>query len=107
MAGKERNVTDAEALHRVPLRTDSAALERQTLERVGRTMMSIGNFLARWDLASKKPGYILPEIGKIRRFYEALGAWQADAAEASRRKSSEAERLRRLRRFVFICRAFS
>jgi len=85
---------------------DSASIEEQTLERVDRTLATIDNFLSRWDSARNRPDAMFPEIVKIRRFKEALSAWQRLSLKA-KKKDDEENRIRRLRDFVMICRTYS
>ena len=88
----------------IPVRMDSASIEEQTLERVNRTMATIENFLSRIDTSGN--GRVLPQIARIRKFHEALGAWQRSALRA-RKKGDDEARIRRLRDFVMICRTYS
>jgi hypothetical protein len=91
---------------RVPVRMDSASIEEQTLERVDRTMATIEDFLSRWDAAGRKPDTLFPQVAKIRRFRDALGAWRRTALRGRAGKDDEA-RMLRLRDFVLICRTYS
>jgi hypothetical protein len=93
----------ARAAGRIPVRMDSASIEEQTLERVDRTMATIENFLSRLDAGGSR---MVPQIAKIRRFHEALGAWRR-AALKTRKKGDDEDRIRRLRDFVMICRTYS
>lgn len=92
---------------KVPVKTDSTEIEEQTIERVNHTISTIDNFLSKWDATRSKPDSMFPEIVKIRKFYDALSAWQKDALKSKGRKESEDERIRRLRDFVLICRTYS
>ncbi len=89
---------------KIPVRIDSASIEEQTMERVGRTMATIGKFLSRWDAAGRKPDAMVSQVARIKQFYDALGAWQRIALRA---KGREAGRVQRLRDFVLICRIYS
>jgi hypothetical protein len=89
----------------VPVRMDSASIEEQTLERVDRTMANIEDFLSRWE-AVRKPDALFPQVAKIRRFRDALGAWRRMALRGRGKKDDEA-RMHRLRDFVLICRTYS
>jgi hypothetical protein len=90
----------------IPMRMDSASIEEQTVQRVNRTMATMEGFLSRWDASAKKPEAILPQVAKIRRFHEALSGWRRMSLREKGSKD-ETGRIRRLRDFVMICRAFS
>lgn len=90
----------------VPVRTDSAALEEQTISRVERTIRTLGEFLARWDSSESKPDSMFPEVVKIRKFHDLLSEWQKDAV-SSRGKGDEKSRVKRLRDFVVLCKMYS
>jgi hypothetical protein len=90
----------------VPIRTDSAALEEQTISRVERTIRTIGDFLAKWDSSEIKSDSMFPEVVKIRKFHDLLSAWQNDALGA-RGKGDEKSRVKRLRDFVVLCKMYS
>jgi hypothetical protein len=85
---------------------DSASVEKQTIERVERTIATLERFLSRWEESAKKPAVMIPQVAKIKRFHDALGAWQKQASRA-RRQDDEALRINRLRDFVLICRMYS
>jgi predicted MarR family transcription regulator len=89
---------------RIPVRMDSASIEEQTMERVDRTMATIGKFLSKWDAAGRKPDAMALQVTRIKQFYDALGAWQKMALRA---KGRETGRVQRLRDFVLICRIYS
>jgi predicted MarR family transcription regulator len=89
---------------KIPVRMDSASIEEQTIERVNRTMSTLGNFLSRWDAAGRKPEVLSPQVARIKRFYDALGGWQKTALRA---KGKDTGRVQRLRDFVLICRMYS
>lgn len=89
---------------KIPVRMDSASIEEQTMERVDKTMATIGKFLSRWDAAGRKPDAMALQVTRIKRFYDALGSWQRMALRA---KGRETGRVQRLRDFVLICRIYS
>jgi hypothetical protein len=106
-ASSERNSVRNKANPKnVPVRTDSAALEEQTISRVERTVRALGDFLARWDSSESKPDSMFPEVVKIRKFHDLLSEWQKDALSA-RGKGDEKSRLKRLRDFVVLCKMYS
>lgn len=90
---------------KIPVRMDSSSIEEQTIERVNRTMATIENFLSRVDAAGR-PDAMFPQIVRIRRFRDALGAWRRVALK-TRKKDDDENRIRRLRDFVLICRTYS
>jgi len=94
------------SIGKIPVRMDSASIEEQTIERVNRTMATLENFLSRWDASRDRPNGMFPEITRIRRFRDALGAWRRVALKA-KRKDDDENRIRRLRDFVLICRTYS
>lgn len=90
----------------VPVRTDSAALEEQTIARVDRTIKALEEFLGKWDSSESKPDSMFPEVVKIRKFRDLLGQWQKEALSA-RGKGDEKSRVKRLRDFVVLCKMYS
>ena len=91
---------------KIPVRTDSASVEEETIRRVNRTITSIEDFLARWDAAKTKPDDMFPSVVKMRQFQDALTGWQREAVKAKSRKDEEG-RIKRLKDFVLICRMYS
>jgi len=94
------------AKKKIPVRTDSASVEEETIRRVNRTITSIEDFLARWDAAKAKPGDMFPAVVKMRQFHDALMGWQREAVKAKGKKDEEG-RIKRLKDFVLICRMYS
>jgi hypothetical protein len=91
---------------KIPVRTDSASVEEETIKRVNRTITSIEDFLARWDSAKTKPDDMFPGVLKMRQFHDALMGWQREAVKAKGKKDEEG-RIKRLKDFVLICRMYS
>ncbi len=91
---------------RVPVKTDVVSVEEETIRRVGRTMASIEEFLAKWDASAVKPDDLFPHVVRIRQFYDALSGWQKEALKDKMKKDQDAI-VRRLRDFVLICRTYS
>jgi hypothetical protein len=89
---------------KIPVKTDVASVEKETIKRVGRAISVIENFLAKWDSSFAKPGSMLPQITRIKRFHDALVKWQR---EAMRSQGDEEKSLRRLHDFVTICHTYS
>lgn len=89
----------------VPVKTDVNSVEKDTLDRVSRTLRIIGEFLARWD-ASAKPKDMIPEIERIRHFHDDLLHWQADAMKPHPKEHDE-DKVERLEAFVDICLSYS
>ncbi len=90
----------------MPVKTDIASVEDETMKRVNHTITTIEDFLAKWDASKIKPDDMFPQILKIRQFHDALSGWQRDALKA-RGKEGEGGRIKRLRDFVLICRTYS
>ncbi len=91
---------------RIPVKTDMASVEAETIKRVNKTLSSIEEFLARWDASGVKPDDMFPQVVKIRQFHDALLGWQKTAVKAQGRETEES-RLKRLRDFVLIIRSYS
>ncbi|MBD3210606.1 hypothetical protein GF318_04470 [Candidatus Micrarchaeota archaeon] len=91
---------------KVPKKTDIASVEKETIERVNRTISSIEEFLAKWEASKIKPDVMLPQVERIREFREALEKWEKKAVKGQTKKNEKA-RLKRLHDFVTICRTYS
>ncbi len=104
--GKTHGVPRKAGPKDVPVKTDSAALEEQTIARVERTIRTLEEFLSRWDSAVTKPDSMFPEVVKIRKFHDLLIDWRDDALSA-RGKGDEKSRVKRLRDFVVLCKMYS
>ncbi len=91
---------------RIPVKTDMASVEAETVKRVNRTITTLEEFLARWDASGVKPDDMFPQVVKIRQFHDALLGWQKGAVRAQGRETDES-RLKRLREFVLIIRSYS
>ena len=94
------------AVKDVPVKTDIASVEDETIRRVNRTLTTIEDFLAKWDASRARPDSMFPHITKIRQFHDALVSWQSGALR-SRGKAGDEERIKRLRDFVLLCRTYS
>lgn len=90
----------------IPVRTDPASVEEETIRRVDRTLSTIGDFIIKWDSSGLKPENMYPHVQKIKRFQDALTTWQKEAVKA-RSKADDETRMKRLRDFVLICRTYS
>jgi hypothetical protein len=107
MAGKKgaaRMKRKKEAVKKVPVKTDIASVEEETVRRVNRTLTAIDGFLAKWDASKVKPDDMFPQIVKIKQFHDALLNWQKASLKGKR---DEEARMRRLRDFVLICKTYS
>jgi hypothetical protein len=91
---------------RIPDKRNMTSVEETTISRVDRTISTIEEFLARWDASKIKPDDMFPQVVKIKRFKDALLAWQKEAVRA-RGKADDESRMKRLRDFVLICRTYS
>ncbi len=86
--------------------SDTDSLERDTIERVQKTLTTLDGFLSRWDAAKVKPEAVKGEVTRIRKFYTALSEWQR-TAERTKGRGNEEERLVRLHEFVQLCQKYS
>ena len=102
MVGKAMSVRPAKRT----VDTNLDSVEEDTLKRVERTMLSLGSFLSRWDSARSKDGDPLPQVAKIRTFYQQLAAWQKEAIRAKGKGGRDAQ-IERLRGFVVLCRMYA
>lgn len=91
---------------RIPVRTDTVSVEKDTIRRVNHTIATIESFLVKWDASDIKPRNMFPEVVKIRKFRDALLNWQRGAVRAQEGEDEES-RLRRLQDFVVICNSYS
>lgn len=90
---------------RIPVRTDIASIEAETIKRVGKTISTLESFLSRWDASKTKPDGMLPHVVKIRKFYQILTTWQKEVAKS--KNVNDETRTKRLQDFVFICKNYS
>ena len=90
----------------IPVKADTVSIEKETIQRIGRTLATIEDFLAKWDESDLKPDKMLPQVAKIRQFHDALVVWQKNAI-LSQEKGNEESRLKRLHDFVNICNSYS
>lgn len=90
---------------KVPVRTDIASIEAETLKRVGKTISTLENFLSKWDATKAKPDGMSPHVVKIKKFYHALTSWQKEVARS--KDVNDETRTKRLQDFVFICKTYS
>lgn len=90
----------------VPKKTDTASVEKETIERANRTITAIEQFLAKWDASNIKPEIMLPQVEKVKKFHNELAKWEKRAVKAQK-KSTDKARLKRLHEFVVICRNYS
>lgn len=90
---------------RIPVRTDIASIEAETIKRVGKTISTLENFLSRWDASKAKPDGMFPQVVKIRKFYQVLASWQKEVARS--KNVNDETRTKRLQDFVFICKNYS
>ena len=102
MVGKAMSVRPAKRT----VDTNLDSVEEDTLKRVERTMLSLGSFLSRWDAARPKDDDLLPQVAKIRTFYQQLAGWQRDTVRAKGKGGRDAQ-IKRLRGFVVLCRTYA
>ena len=81
------------------------SVEKETMKRVEKTLETINEFLSRWDEASA-PDDLIPQIVKIRKFYDALSNWKKEAIRTKGIEDDDS-RMRRLREFVLLCQTYS
>lgn len=84
-------------------RRNRASVEKETVKRVDQTIKKIEKFLKKWDDSEAKPDQMLPEIGRLKEFRQALLKWKKDAGKSR----SEADKERLIREFVLICNTYS
>ena len=101
-----RSEDSGKAGRKVPVKTDTAAMEEQTIERAGRTIRALEEFLGRWDSADSRPDGMFPQVMRIRQFCMMLKSWYNDAL-AGKGNGDEESRMRRLRDFVLLCSTYS
>lgn len=106
MMVKKGSKPDASGRKKVPVKTDTAAMEEQTIERAGRTIKTLEDFLHKWDSAESRPDLMFPEVVRIRQFCDMLKAWRKGAMESRGSEDDEA-RMKRLRDFVVLCSSYS
>jgi hypothetical protein len=97
-------ISRKETAKKVPIKTDIASVEEETMKRTDKTIATIEAFLERWDTARMKPDDMFPQIAKIRQFHDALVEWQKEALKS---KGKTAEGVKRLRNLVLICKTYS
>ncbi|MFH1520974.1 MAG: hypothetical protein ABID61_04980 [Candidatus Micrarchaeota archaeon] len=104
---KKKNAIKARPtkISKIPVRTDIASIEAETIKRVGKTLSTLEIFLSKWDASETKPDGMFPQVVKIKKFYHALTSWQKEVAGS--KNANDETRTKRLQDFVFICKNYS
>jgi len=89
---------------KVPVRTDVSSVEAETIKRANHTISSIEKFLKKWESSKIKNKLVVPQVERIKKFHDELVKWEKKAAK---HKGSEKDKLKRLHKFVIICRNYS
>ncbi|MBU0532601.1 hypothetical protein KKB44_03845 [Candidatus Micrarchaeota archaeon] len=82
-------------------------IERETIQRVNKTLSALEVAIASWDAATDKPEDMKPKFMKYKWFHEALTEWERKALQSLSRKEEYESRLQRLQEFARICHAYS
>lgn len=83
--------------------SDIDDMEKATLEKANKALSAIENALAVWESSKEKPEELQLRVNSLRRFYEALAAWEKKMLKAMARKEELDARIGLLREFSDIC----
>jgi len=89
----------------IPAKKDATSVEKRTLERVNRIVISMDKFLAQWDGSKTKPDGMGVQVEKIRKFHNELVDWQKKALKSQ--KKDPGEIVKRLRDLIVLCNNYS
>ena len=81
------------------------AIEKETMERVSKTISALEGAIATWDASADKPEDLKDKFIRYKRAHEALSGWQVKALR-SYGKSGFEDRVKLIWEFVDICRAY-
>ncbi|MBU0532449.1 hypothetical protein KKB44_03065 [Candidatus Micrarchaeota archaeon] len=104
MAKKKSSKKKKISKKKIPVKTDAASVEKNTINRVNHTITVIEKFLAKWEASKVKSRSMEPQIEKIRKFHDELVEWQKKAVKG---KDNEKARLERLQDFVLMCKEYT
>ena len=77
-------------------------IEKETIEKVSKTISSLESAMASWEMSTEKPEELRGKFAKYQVVYAALTSWQTKALKAYG-KSDFGERVRLLWEFVELC----
>lgn len=82
------------------------AIEKQTIQRVSKTLSALEVALATWDASKEKPLDLKLKYMKYRWLHEALSGWEKKTLQ-SRGKEDYRGRVGHLHEFVTICNSYA
>lgn len=86
---------------------DIEKMERLALEKANKALSTIESALAAWDASMEKPEALMPRIGRLKYFYEALSGWERKMLRSMAKTEGMDARIGRLREFSDICHAYA
>jgi len=82
-------------------------VEKETIERVNKTISALEAALATWNGAKDKPADLKERFAGYERLHSALVQWESRALKSRGKEESFEARVERLREFVDICCAYT
>lgn len=81
-------------------------VEKETMEKVNRTISALETAMAAWDAAREKPEELKPKFTRYNQLHEVLSRWQTKALR-SLGKAEYGERVQLLWEFVDLCKTYN
>jgi hypothetical protein len=102
---KKASATPARAIPPGMTEDEVISIEKETMERVSKTISALEGAIATWDASADKPEDLKDKFKRYRAALEALSSWQVKALR-SYGKGDIDERVGLLWAFVDLCKTY-
>ena len=87
--------------------TNIEQVERETIDKVNKTITVLEASIATWDASKEKPDDLADKFERYRKFHDALAEWETKALRALSKSEDIGTRMVRLKEFVDICYSYA
>ncbi len=84
-----------------------AEVEKETIDKVNRTLTTLESAIATWEQSPKKPPELKPKFDKYVKLHDALTEWERKMLISISKGEEFQERVQKLQEFVDICYAYA
>ncbi len=84
-----------------------AEMEKETIDKVNKTLTTLENAIATWEQSPKKPAELKPKFDKYIKLHDALTEWERKMLISISKGEEFQERVQKLQEFVDICYAYA
>jgi hypothetical protein len=82
-------------------------IEKETIDKVNKTITVLEASIATWDATKEKPDDISDKFQRYKKFHDALAGWETKALKAMGKQERFDSRVKRLEEFIDICYSYA